>query len=141
MDINITLIKNSKCHVYVNEYEKLLYVKLLDKTYKKEEFFECLDYIKNFWILTSYGNKIYGQVFICYDVDVYPFEFFDLFIKTLKGLEHIFKKNLKASCLINQSTAIKVLKPVLNVYQAVRPFKFFEDLEEGITFVNSQIIE
>ena len=141
MDINLTLLKNTNGIIYINEFKKTIYIEVLCPKYNRENYLELVEYLKNFWILTSYSDKKYRQIFICKDVDIYPLEFYDTFIKILKSLDNIFQKHLHASCLINDSTAINILRPILNSYKAIRPFKVLKTFDDGLTFVNSQILE
>lgn len=141
MDVNLTLLKNTNGIIYINEFQKIIYIEILDPKYNRENYLELVEYLKNFWILTSYSDKKYRQIFICKYVDIYPLEFYDTFIKTLKSLDNIFQKHLHASCLINDSTAVNILRPILNAYKAIRPFKLLKTFDEGLTFVNSQILE
>lgn len=79
-------------------------------------------------------------MFLFNDAKIYPLEFYDLIFKTLKSLEEIFKVNLHSSCLVNDSNAMDILRPLLNMYKAVRPFSFVKTIEEGYNFVLSNSV-
>lgn len=134
--MNKTFIyKNSKIEIYIDSDKNILYVDIIDGTYNKKNFLEAIEYYKNFWLLVNNSTDKYYQVFIFNNVNIYPFEFYDTVFKTLQGLEEIFKINLYSSCLVNNSNAMDILKPLLNLYRAVRPFNFVKTLEEGYNFM------
>lgn len=138
MENNKTIIySNSKFEIYVNLTNTILYVEVIDGTYNKKNFNEAIDYYKNFWMLANSSGKIYYQVFIFNNVKIYPLEFYTTVFETLKGLESIFNTNLHSSCLVNNSNAMDILRPLLNMYKAVRPFNFVKTLEEGHLFINN----
>lgn len=134
--MNKTIIyKNSKIEIYLDIDKDILFIDIIDGNYNKNNFNEALEYYKNFWILINNSDKKYYQVFIFNNVNFYPLEFYDLIFKTLKNLEEIFKEKLYSSCLINNSNAIDILKPLLNLYKAIRPFRFVRTKEEGYKFL------
>ena len=134
--MNKTIIfSNSKIEIYIDSNRSILYIDIIDGTYNKNEFLEAIEYYKNFWLLINNTNDKYYQVFIFNNVNIYPLEFYDILFKTLKSLEEIFRKNLYSSCLVNNSNAIDILRPLLNMYKAVRPFNFVKTLDEGYKFI------
>lgn len=136
----ITLYSNSTLEVKVNQNKKILYVSVIDGKYNKENFVNGIEYYKNFWILINSTNEIYYQIFLFNDAQIYPLEFYDLIFNTLKNLEEIFKTNLHSSCLVNNSNAMDILRPLLNMYKAVRPFNFVKNIDEGYNFILSNSI-
>ena len=128
------IYSSDEIQIYINNDKYILYVDIIDGTYNKN-FKDAVEYYKNFWILINESDIKYYQVFIFNNVKLYPLEFYEIIFKTLKSLETIFEKNLYSSCLINDSNAIDILKPLLNMYKAVRPFNFVKDLEEGYKFL------
>lgn len=133
----ITLYSNQTLEVKVNQIKKILYISVIDGKYNKENFVNGIEYYKNFWILINSTNEIYYQMFLFNDAQIYPLEFYDLVFKTLKSLEEIFKTNLHSSCLVNNSNAMDILRPLLNMYKAVRPFNFVKSIDEGYNFILS----
>ena len=133
----LTLYSNETLAVKVNKEQNILYVEVIDGKYNKENFVNGIEYYKNFWILVNSTNDKYYQMFLFNDAQIYPIEFYDLIFKTLKSLEEIFKNNLHSSCLVNDSNAMDILRPLLNMYKAVRPFNFVKTIEEGYNFVLS----
>ena len=134
--MNKTIIySNTEIELYIDYDELILYINVIDGTYNKNNFLEAIEYYKNFWLLVNNTNDKYYQVFIFNNVKIYPLEFYDVLFKTLKSLEDIFSKNLYSSCLVNDSNAIDILRPLLNMYKAVRPFKFVKTLDEGHEFM------
>lgn len=136
----ITLYSNPTLEVKVNQNKKILYVSVIDGKYNKKNFVNGIEYYKNFWILINSTNEIYYQIFLFNDAQIYPLEFYDLIFKTLKNLEEIFKTNLHSSCLVNNSNAMDILRPLLNMYKAVRPFNFVKSIDEGYNFILSNSI-
>ena len=136
----VTLYSNETLAVKVEQERKILYVEVIDGKYNKENFVNAIEYYKNFWILVNSTNDKYYQMFLFNDAQIYPLEFYDLVFKTLKSLEEIFKINLYSSCLVNDSNAMDILRPLLNMYKAVRPFNFVKTIEEGYNFVLSNSI-
>lgn len=136
--MNKTIIyTNSTIELYIDTEKLILYVDVIDGTYNKNNFLEAIEYYKNFWLLISNTDDKYYQVFICNNIKLYPLEFYDIVFKTLKSLEEIFKKSLYSSCLVNDSNAMDILRPLLNMYKAVRPFNFVKTLDEGYKFIYS----
>lgn len=131
------IYSNERVEIYIENNTKILYINVIDGEYNKDLFHEAVEYYKNFWILINNTDDKYFQVFIFNNVKLYPFEFYDTMFKTLKSLENIFKKNLYSSCVVNNSNAIDILKPLINMYKAVKPFSFVKTLEEGIIFLNN----
>lgn len=136
----ITLYSNPALEVKINQIKKILYVSVINGKYNKENFVNGIEYYKNFWILINSTNEIYYQMFLFNDAQIYPLEFYDLVFKTLKSLEEIFKTNLHSSCLVNNSNAMDILRPLLNMYKAVRPFNFVKSIDEGYNFILSNSI-
>ena len=124
------IYKNDTIHIYIDEIKKILYVDVVDGNYNKKNFEDAIEYYKNFWILMNNSNILYNQIFIFNNCKIYPLEFYDTVFKTLKSLETIFKENLIESYLINNSNAIDILKPILNLYKAVKPFYFIKNISE-----------
>lgn len=134
--MNKTIIySNTEIELYIDYDKSILYIDIVDGTYKKKNFLEAVEYYKNFWLLVNNTDDKYYQVFIFNNVKFYPLEFYDIVFKTLKSLEEIFRKNLYSSCLINDSNGIDILRPLLNMYKAVRPFNFVKTLDEGHKFM------
>lgn len=137
IDCNITSIyQNNTVSIYIDSNKKILYVDIIDGEYNKENFFSAIEYYKNFWILIEKSNEKYYQIFIFNKVKFYPLEFYDNVFKTLKSLEDNFKKTLHSSCLVNDSNAMDIFRPLLNMYKAVRPFNFVKTLEDGYDFIS-----
>lgn len=136
----LPLYTNDTLAVKVDQQRKILYVEVIDGKYNKENFVNGIEYYKNFWILVNGSNDKYYQMFLFNDAQIYPLEFYDLIFKTLKSLEEIFKINLHSSCLVNDSNAMDILRPLLNMYKAVRPFNFVKTIEEGYNFVLSNSV-
>lgn len=134
------IYKNDSYSLYVNTITKTLYLEIIDGTYIKENFFELVEYFKNFWILISNTDDKYYQIFIINNIKIYPLEFYDTLFKTLKSLENVFIKNLHSSCVVNDSNALDIFRPLLNMYKAVRPFQFVKTLEEGYVFLNNNVL-
>lgn len=130
------IYSNSEIHLYLDSDRFIFYIEIIDGTYNKINFLEAVEYYKNFWLLVNNTNDKYYQVFIFNNVKFYPLEFYDIVFKTLKSLEEIFKKNLYSSCLVNDSNAMDILRPLLNMYKAVRPFHFVKTLDEGYNFLS-----
>ena len=129
------IYQNKQQMIYIKD-TNYLYIEIKDGTYDKTNFLEMVEYFKNFWLLINQSDDKYYQVFIFNNVKIYPLEFYDIVFKTLKGLEQIYKKNLYCSCLINDSNAMDILRPLLNMYRAVRPFNFVKNLDDGLKFLN-----
>lgn len=132
---SVSIYSNKNINMFVKN--NILYVEIVDGTYNKEIFMEAIEYFKNFWILINNSNDIYYQIFIFNNAKFYPLEFYDNIFKTLKSLEEIFKTHLHSSCLINDSNAMDILRPLLNMYKAIRPFNFVKNKEEALTFLNN----
>ena len=130
-----TIYSNTEIQLYIDSDKFILYIDVIDGTYNKNNFLEAVEYYKNFWLLVNNTDDKYYQVFIFNNVKFYPLEFYDIVFKTLKSLEEIFIKNLYCSCLVNDSNAMDILRPLLNMYKAVRPFNFVKTLEEGHQFM------
>ena len=129
------IYSGNKIQLYIDNIKHILYIDIIDGTYEKNSFLEAVEYYKNFWLLVNNSDDKYYQIFIFNNVKFYPLEFYDIIFKTLKSLEKIFVKNLHNSCLVNDSNAIDILKPLLNMYKTVRPFKFVKTLDEGDKFI------
>jgi len=134
-----TIYSNSEIQLYIDSDKSILYIDVVDGTYNKNNFLEAVEYYKNFWLLVNNTDDKYYQVFIFNNVKFYPLEFYDIVFKTLKSLEEIFRKNLYSSCLVNDSNAMDILRPLLNMYKAVRPFNFVKTLDEGYKFMFANI--
>ena len=133
----IEMYINQNIEIKINQESKILYINVINGNYIKENFIEGVEYYKNFWILVNNTDDKYYQMFIFNDVKFYPLEFYDTIFKTFKGLEDIFKKNLYCSCLVNDSNAMDIFRPLLNMYKAVRPFSFVKTVEEGYKFLEN----
>ena len=137
---NTIICKNENYSLYLDTNAKTIYIEIIDGTYIKENFLELVEYFKNFWILISNSEDKYNQVFIINNIKIYPLEFYDIVFKTLKSLETVFIKNLHSSCLVNDSNALDIFRPLLNMYKAVRPFQFVKTLEEGNEFLKNNTL-
>uniref|UniRef100_A0A6C0LEH6 CRAL-TRIO domain-containing protein n=1 Tax=viral metagenome TaxID=1070528 RepID=A0A6C0LEH6_9ZZZZ len=134
-----TIYKNTEIQMYIDYDKSIFYVDVIDGTYNRNNFLEAVEYYKNFWLLVNNTDDKYYQVFIFNNVKFYPLEFYDIVFKTLKSLEEIFRKNLYNSCLVNDSNAMDMLRPLLNMYKAVRPFNFVKTLDEGHKFMIANV--
>jgi hypothetical protein len=131
------LFDNNDMQISVDNEKFILYIKIINGTYNKEKFEQAIQYYKNFWILVNNFDDKYYQIFIFNNVKVYSMEFYNTIFKTLVSLEKIFIKNLYSSYLINDSNAIHILKPLLNLYKSVRPFHIVKKLDEAYKFINT----
>jgi hypothetical protein len=135
--MNKTIIYSThEIQLYIDNIKNILYVEVMEGTYNKKNFLEAVEYYKNFWLLINNTDYKYHQVFIFNNIKFYPLEFYDIVFNILKNLENIFKKNLYSSCLVNDSNALDILRPLLNMYKAVKPFSFVRTLDEGYEFLN-----
>ena len=140
-DVITTLYSNKYLNINADQPKKILYIDIIDGNYNKENFINAIEYFKNFWILINNTGDKYYMVFIFNNAKIYPLEFYDNVFKTLKSLEQIFSTNLHSSCLVNDSNALDILRPLLNMYKAVRPLNFVKTLEDGHTFIlNNSLI-
>jgi hypothetical protein len=130
------LYSNDTLKIHIDQEKKILYINVIDGKYNKENFMSGIQYYENFWILVNSTNERYYQMFLFNDTQIYPLEFYNLVFKTLKSLDNIFKINLHSSCVVNDSNAMDILKPLLNMYKAVRPFNFVKTIEEGYNFIS-----
>lgn len=128
------IYNNPELEIYIDSDKKILYLDY-NGTYNKNNFLEAVEYFKNFWLLITNSDDKYYQIFIFRNVKFFPLEFYDIVFKTLKSLEEIYKKNLYSSCLVNDSNVIDILRPLLNMYKAVRPFSFVKTLDDGYKFL------
>lgn len=128
------IYNNPELEIYIDSDKKILYLDY-NGIYNKNNFLEAVEYFKNFWLLISNSDDKYYQIFIFRNVKFFPLEFYDIVFKTLKSLEEIYKKNLYSSCLVNDSNVIDILRPLLNMYKAVRPFSFVKTLDDGYKFL------
>ena len=82
----------SKIVIYSNELismctiNDVFYVEIYNADYNKEKFFEAINYLINFWVLINNTDDKYYQVFIFNEPKIYPLEFYDTILKTLKQL-------------------------------------------------------
>ena len=134
-----TIYSNIQIEINIDSDKSILYVDFIDGTYDKKNFLEAIEYYNNFWLLVNNSDQKYYQVFIFNNVKFYPLEFYDIVFKTLKSLEKIFQKNLYSSCLVNNSNAMDILKPLLNMYKSVRPFNFVKTIDEGHKFIFANV--
>ena len=136
----ICLYSNDTLKIEIDQTKKILYIVVINGKYNKENFISGIEYYKNFWVLINSTNEKYYQIFLFNDAQIYPLEFYDLVFKTLKSLEEIFRYNLHSSCLVNDSNAMDILRPLLNMYKAIRPFNFVKTIDEGYTFILSNTL-
>ena len=130
-----SLLQNANFHIYLAD--DTLVIDIINGKYNKENFMSGIQYLQNFWLLIANTDDKYHQMFIFNDVGLYPLDFYTSIISTLKSLESIYKTHLHSSCVVSNSNAFEIMKPVLNMYKAVRPFKFVSTEEEGRTFLQS----
>ena len=138
MNKNI-IYNNNNYMMYVDITTYTLYIEIIDGEYNSKNFEKLVEYYKNFWFLVNNSPDKYYQVFILNNIKIYPFSFYDTVFKTLTGLEEVFLTTLHSSCLVNDSNAMDIFRPLLNMYKAVRPFNFVKTLDEGHTFVYENI--
>jgi hypothetical protein len=138
--MNKNIIYNDNNYMmYVDITTYTLYIEIIDGEYNSKNFEKLVEYYKNFWFLVNNSPDKYYQVFILNNIKIYPFSFYDTVFKTLTGLEEVFLNTLHSSCLVNDSNAMDIFRPLLNMYKAVRPFNFVKTLDEGHTFVYENI--
>ena len=126
----LTIYKNNVMHIYIDNNEKIIYINVNNGEYNEEKFLESIEYYKNFWILINNSEDKYHQAFILDNIKIYPLNFYKLVFDTLKSLESIYSNKLHSSCVVNNSNAFEIFKPLLNMYKAIRPFRFVSTLDE-----------
>ena len=133
----ISILKLNLGELLVDNSKNILIIKFSSSNYNKNEFLEILQYFKNFWILASEQNKKYYMLFDIKELGIYPLSQLDNFKTILISLEEIFKKSLHCTCLLTDNDLVlTILKPLFNMYKAVRPFSIFKTLEEVQIFYN-----
>ena len=137
MENKIIIYQNKYLEIFTenNNTGNFLYINIINGNYDKKNFQELIEYYKNFWLLINNSDDKYYQIFLFNNINIYPLEFYTSIVNTLISLEEIYKKNLIASCLINNSNAIDIFKPILNIYKSVKPFTFVKNLEDGYKFL------
>lgn len=134
----IEIVKFDIAKLYVDNTKKIFHLDILESHYNDEQFIQTLEYLKNFWILANERNHNYHMMIDIRKIGIYPLTVFGTIKDTLVSLEKIFQKNLNSSCLIFESElAVNILKPLLSMYKAVRPFTFVNTYEEAIIFFNN----
>lgn len=133
----ISILKLNLGEILVDNNKNVLIIKFSSSNYNKTEFLEILEYFKNFWILASEQNKKYYMLFDIKELGIYPLSQLDNFKTILISLEEVFKKSLHCTCLLTDNDLVlTILKPLFNMYKAVRPFSIFKTLEEVQIFYN-----
>lgn len=131
-------------------YSNKLFIKLINNTlYVNIEFVNnnnlglitLLEYIKNIFLLTKENNNKYFLHIKLINICILSKNIIDNILKTLLELQNIFKTNLHSTCLLNNSDELlTIIKPILNYYKPIRPFKICKSDEEIIQFFNNNIL-
>ena len=133
----ISIVKLSLAEFQVDTNQNLLIIKFTNSNYNRDEFFKLLEYFKNFWILAKENKKKYYMLFDIKELGVYPLQQFENFKQILVSLEDVFKSSLHCTALLTENDLVlTILKPLFNMYKAVRPFSIFKTLNEVQVFYN-----
>lgn len=131
----ISLIKLDLGELIVDNEKKIFIIKFSKENFIKDQFFTLLEYFKNFWLLAKEQNIKYYMLFDIKELGIYPLNRLEEMKNVLINLESIFLKSLHCSCLLTDNDiVITILKPLFNMYKAVRPFSIFKTKEEVYSF-------
>ena len=133
----ISIFKVSIAEIQLDVSQDLLIVKFTNSNYNREEFYKILEYFKNFWLLASEQNKKYYMLFNIKELGIYPLQQFENLKTILVSLEDVFKKSLHCTALLTDNELVlTILKPLFNIYKAVRPFTIFKTMDDVKIFYN-----
>ena len=134
---NITLIKLTTVHLYLDLNKKIITLEVLNKNYSKDEYVTILEYFKNFWILAKEQNVKYYLIIIVNDIGIYPLNFYTNLISYLNDLHELFSNHLLACCfLCKEDGPIQILKPLFGMYKFVRPYSICNRYEDVLQYFN-----
>lgn len=133
----ISIIKLSLAEIQLDSTQNILILKFSNSNYNRDDFYKLLEYFKNFWLLAKENNKKYYMLFDIKELGVYPLQQLQTFKQILVSLETQFKSSLHCTALITENDLVlTILKPLFNMYSAVRPFSIFKTLNEVQVFYN-----
>lgn len=136
---NITLIKLTTVHLYLDIQKKIITLEILNTNYSKDEYITVLEYFKNFWILAKEQNVKYYLIVIVNHIGIYPLSFYTNLIKYLNEIQELLSNHLIACCfLCKEDGPIKILKPLFSMYKFVRPYNIAHTYEDVLLFFNKQ---
>lgn len=137
---NITLVKLTTVHLYLDIKKKIIILEILNSNYSKDDYIIVLEYFKNFWILAKEQNVKYYLLVIINNIGIYPLSFYNYLIIFLNEINDLLLNHLICCCfLCKEDAPIKILKPLFSMYKFVRPYNISNTYEDVLLFFNKQL--
>lgn len=128
----ITLYYSNKSFIKLKD--NILYVNIQFNN-NNLDLITLLEYFKNIFLLTKENNNKYYLHINILNICILSKNFIDNILNTLIELNEIFKTNLHSTgLLIYSNELLTIIKPILNYYNTIRPFKICNSEEEIIQF-------
>ena len=128
----ITLYYSNKSFIKLKD--NILYVNIQFNN-NNLDLITLLEYFKNIFLLTKENNNKYYLHINILNICILSKNFIDNILNTLIELNEIFKSNLHSTgLLIYSNELLTIIKPILNYYNTIRPFKICNSEEEIIQF-------
>ena len=119
---------------FIKLENQILYI-TIDLDYNNKSILTLLEYFKNIWILTIENNNKYYLSINIVNVSILNTNIIEQIVIILTELSSIFITNLHSTCLIiNSEYLLNIIKPILNFYNTVRPFKICNNNTECLQF-------
>lgn len=135
----ITLFYSNRSFIKLKN--NILYINI-EFTNNNLELITLLEYFKNIFLLTKENNNKYFLHISLIYIGILSKNLIDVILQTLLDLKKIFKNNLHSTCLlINSDELLTIIKPILNYYETIRPFKICKSEEEIIMFFNNNKLD
>ena len=133
----ISIIKVSLAEFQLDSSQNIIIIKFTNSNYNRDEFFKLIEYFKNFWVLAKENNTKYYMLFDIKELGIYPLHQIQNFKDILVSLEEEFKSSLHCTALLTENDLVlTILKPLFNMYKAIRPFTILKTLPEVQVFFN-----
>lgn len=144
---NLTIIKSTSGHIYVDVEKSILNLEILNEKYNAEEFTELCTTFKNFLEEALKHKKKYYVIFHTQNIGVYPLTCYGTIKDVLEQIKPTLIKVLHSTCvLVEPNFTSHILKFFFSIYTPVRPAKVINKLSEAEPYFlkpenqNSEII-
>jgi hypothetical protein len=132
MTDNLTIMKSTSGHIYVDTVKSILHLEILNEKYNKEEFTQLCTVFKMFLQECFTKKQKYYLIFHTQKIGVYPLSCYGIIKDILEEIKPILHKILHSTCvLVEPNLTSHILKFFFSIYTPARPATVITDIKES----------
>ena len=107
----VDIINTNSGHIYIDVDKEIIYLRILNEQYNKDEFTELFETIQLFLRQALQSNKKYHLLFDTKRIGIYPLSCYSIIKDKLEEIENVIKQVIHSTCvLVDKNLTSQILK-------------------------------